>query len=236
MLRELQVLSRAQAQAMSVVTARLLFLAFVGLTGMIIYNALYLQDTHGEGPLAARKVKTEAIAAPGEQAAVPPVSTDLPPLDVTEGAPKLLVRAVQRELAARGFDVGTEDGTLSAKTRAAIAAYQQKHELDVTGLATDELLRNILLGESVKADNATGSVDASANKGDATVRGVQQLLADLGYAPGKIDGAMGAGTTHAISAFQRDRKIAETGRITPELLAELKRVTGQDLTRTASKP
>jgi peptidoglycan hydrolase-like protein with peptidoglycan-binding domain len=220
---------------MGVVTARLLFLAFVGLTGAIIYNALYLQGTHGLASVAPHKVKAETIAATDTETTLPPpVSTDLPPLEVQDGPPKLLVRAVQRELAARGFDVGAENGELSAKTRAAIAAYQQKHELDVTGLATDELLRNILLGESVKSAGTTGSVDDSAREDDATVRAVQQLLADLGYAPGKIDGALGSATMQAVSAFQRDRKITVTGHITPELLSELKRVTGKDLTRTAA--
>ncbi len=47
---------------------------------------------------------------------------------------------------------------------------------------------------------------------------------------------MGVETQRAISAFQRDRKISENGRITPELLDEIKRVTGRDLTKTAAKP
>jgi Putative peptidoglycan-binding domain-containing protein len=69
---------------------------------------------------------------------------------------------------------------------------------------------------------------------NATVKSVQQTLADLGYAPGRADGAMGDATTRAIMAFQRDRKLAETGRITSELLRELKRLTGHDLTKTAA--
>ncbi len=67
------------------------------------------------------------------------------------------------------------------------------------------------------------------------MRAVQQVLADLGYAPGPVDGALGEATTRAIRAFQHDRKIAETGRITPELLRELKRVTGRDLTKMAAE-
>jgi peptidoglycan hydrolase-like protein with peptidoglycan-binding domain len=67
------------------------------------------------------------------------------------------------------------------------------------------------------------------------VKAVQKVLADLGYAPGPVDGAMGEATKRAIVAFQRDRKIAQSGRITPALLAELKRVTGRDLTKLASE-
>jgi peptidoglycan hydrolase-like protein with peptidoglycan-binding domain len=68
------------------------------------------------------------------------------------------------------------------------------------------------------------------------VKQVQQILADLGYAPGPIDGTLGDETERAVGAFQRDRKIAQNGRITPELLREIKRVTGRDLSATGSRP
>jgi peptidoglycan hydrolase-like protein with peptidoglycan-binding domain len=249
---------------MNIVLARVLFLAFVGLTGTIIYNALYLQDLQGTSPAklaAARAAKPELQAAPDAEVEVPPpalpeatiappaasavklppVSTDLPPLEVAAGTPTLLVKAVQRELSARGFDIGEEDGKLSGKTRAAIATYERDHDLPETGLATDELLRHILLGEAATPTAATGSLTAQEelSGGDiedkAVVKAVQQILADLGYEPGKADGTMGYTTKRAISAFQRDRKVAETGRVTPALLDELKRVTGRDLTKTAAK-
>ncbi|HSH62569.1 MAG TPA: peptidoglycan-binding domain-containing protein [Methyloceanibacter sp.] len=237
---------------MNIVLARVLFLAFVGLTGMIIYNALYLQDLQGTSPAklaAARAAKPDgpsesdvAIAPPSaSELKLPPVSTDLPPLEVADGTPTLLVKAVQRELSARGFDIGEEDGRLSSKTRAAIATYERDHDLPETGLATDELLRHILLGGAATPTAATGSLTAQEelSGGDiedkAVVKAVQQILADLGYEPGKADGTMGGATTRAISAFQRDRKVAATGRVTPALLDELKRVTGRDLTQTAAK-
>jgi len=222
---------------MGVVATRLVFLAFVGLTGSIIYNALYLQEQHGTA--ASRQVATPASPASIEIVKLPPVSTDLPPLEAGEGGAELLVKAVQRELATRGYDVGPEDGKPSDKTRAAISAYEKGRGLPVTGVATDALLRDILLGGSVQPAGATGSVDAEKAlspkaKEDVKVKAVQQILADLGYAPGPVDGALGGATTRAINAFQHDRKIAQTGRITPELLRELKRVTGRDLAKTAA--
>ena len=227
--------------AMGVVTARLLFLAFVGLTGSIIYNALYLQELHGTAAVtaASRQGLSTPVSPPAvEVVKLPPVSTDLPPLEAEEGGAQLLVRAVQRELATRGFDVGPEDGKPSDKTRAAISAYEKGHGLPVTGVATDQLLRHILLGASVQPGGATGSVAGDTVSGKAkdglSVKAVQQVLADLGYAPGPVDGALGDATTRAIGAFQRDRKMAETGRITPELMRELKRVTGRDPTKTAA--
>jgi peptidoglycan hydrolase-like protein with peptidoglycan-binding domain len=231
---------------MGVVAARLVFLAFLGLTGCIIYNALYLQDGHG--PVAGAAVPPSRPATieppvdtPRKVVALPPASTDLPPLPANVGSSQLVVRAVQRELAARGLDVGPIDGKHSDKTRAAIAAYQSKQNMLVTGIATDELLRHILLGDSVKPSAATGSLEPQGSiddeeAGGSTVKAVQQILADLGYDPGPVDGKLGGTTARAISSFQRDRDIAETGRITPELLQEVKRVTGRDLTRTASHP
>jgi peptidoglycan hydrolase-like protein with peptidoglycan-binding domain len=218
---------------MGVVTARLVFLAFLGLTGSIIYNALYLQDLHSP----------TVVARPGEPGSssvktttLPPVSTDLPPLPVEKGGPQLVLRAVQRELATRGFDVGPEDGKPSDKTSAAISAYQKAHGLPVTGVATDELLHHILLGDTAPGSSATGSVAANtARPEDSNVKVVQRVLADLGYPPGPVDGALGPNTAHAISAFQHDRKMAETGQISPELLRELKRVTGRDLTKMAAE-
>ena len=248
---------------MGVVIARLVFLAFIALTGTIIYNALYLQDQHGPAALSTSqppKVIASANSAPPplpaaapasplapvETAKLPPVSTDLPspPPEAEGGAPELLIKAVQRELSTRGYDVGPADGKLNDKTRAAISAYEGREGLPVTGKASDDLLRHILLGDSVKPATATtGSVEpdaapakAKSDAADSSVKAVQQVLADLGYAPGPVDGAMGASTTHAITAFQHDRKIRETGRITPELLRELKRVTGRDLTKTAAAP
>ena len=157
------------------------------------------------------------------------------------------IKAVQRELSTRGYDVGAADGKLNDKTRAAISAYQGHEGLPVTGQASDDLLRHILLGDSAKPASATtGSVapdgDAAApakaksDAADPSVKAVQQVLADLGYAPGPVDGAMGASTTHAITAFQHDRKMRETGRITPELMRELQRVSVRDLTKTAAAP
>lgn len=226
---------------MNLLPARLFFLAFVGLVGGIIYNALYLQDLHSatgpavlDLPEAGSQLSPAAVNGEGGEPPAPPaVSTDLPPAPGQQ-VPEQLVKAVQRELGQRGYDVGTPDGLLRDQTRNAISSFEKDHGLTVTGAPSDELLRQILLGDTVKAGAATGAVtpqrlEATSPKGDFTLRAVQQILADLGYAPGPVDGAMGSSTEGAISAFQRDRKIAVTGRISPELLREIKRVTGRNL-------
>ncbi len=48
--------------------------------------------------------------------------------------------AIQRGLAARGYDIGTIDGVIGAKTEAAIGDFQQRQGLPATGIANAELL------------------------------------------------------------------------------------------------
>ncbi len=236
---------------MNVVATRLVFLAFIGLTGFITYNALYMQEQRNAAllpPVGAPRVPLPSgpihVANPSASAAKSAaVTMDLPPLR-GQAASQQLVTAIQRELAARGYASGAASGKLSDETRRAIATFEKDHGLPVTGSPSDELLRRILLGEAVTpntgsvaaAAGATAANPGTAGSDDSTIKQVQQILADLGYAPGPIDGAMGEETERAVSAFQRDRKIAQNGRITPELLREIKRVTGRDLAAAASRP
>jgi peptidoglycan hydrolase-like protein with peptidoglycan-binding domain len=220
---------------MNVVVARLLFLAFVGLTGLITYNALYLQEQRSIAllPTVSKKAGDNAPS----RSALAPVTTDLPPLP-DQKPPSQLVTAIQRELKVRGYGGGPADGILREETRKAIADYQRDHSLPISGLPSDELLRHILLGETVSTGSVAEVADPAAApqlKVDVRVKAVQQILADLGYAPGPIDGAMGSATERAVKAFQHDRKIAETGQIGRELLREIKRVTGRDLAGVASR-
>ena len=247
---------------MGVVTARLLFLAFLALTATITYNALYLQahPPHGmadatpttpvgyattrvigvEPPSTDASTSTRVASAYEKTPASGAVVTDLPAKMPSGGESQLVVRAIQRELSLLGYDVGGVDGQLSDKTRKAISAFQMREGLAVTGLPSDDVLRQILLGDTISKSDATGSIPTAdsiaAHAGEnGTVLRVQQVLAELGYTPGTIDGDWGQNTADAVSAFQRDRKLAVTGTITPELLTEFQRVTGRDFTRTAAR-
>jgi peptidoglycan hydrolase-like protein with peptidoglycan-binding domain len=247
---------------MGVVTERLLFLAFLVMTATIVYNALYLQEhalhnMAGASSPGQAKTRVIGVEPPSASSAASgaaseykkstqpsgsggPVGTDLPDQGAGAGKSRLVVRAIQRELTLRGFDVGRVDGQLSEKTRKAISAFQMREGLAVTGLPTDDVLRQILLGDTIGNSDTTSSIPAddsiAANAPDgSTVLRVQQVLAELGYAPGTIDGAWGQKTAEAVRAFQRDRNMALTGSLTPELLAEFQRVTGRNLTRTAAR-
>jgi peptidoglycan hydrolase-like protein with peptidoglycan-binding domain len=214
--------------------ARLIFLAFVGMTGFVTYNALYMQQLRSTVGVS-RADESDAPPEPTPRA----VTTDMPDLLIQE-APEQLVTAIQRELTSRGYAPGPVDGKLRDETRKAISAFEKAKGLPVTGTPTDELLRFIILGETLIGGSSDGAATASAGSSgqtiDPVVKKVQQILADLGYAPGPIDGAMSGDTERAIVAFQRDRKLETSGRVTPEVLAEIKRVTGRDVAGMASKP
>jgi peptidoglycan hydrolase-like protein with peptidoglycan-binding domain len=232
---------------MSLLPARLVFVAFIGLCGLITYNALYLQDVRGgAGRVSAESEETtpkqpdkssqqtKTAAAPEAQA--DGTVTGTAPADAPANAPvqeasSALVTAVQRELSVRGYDVGDGDGILTPETEQAIRQYELSQGLVETGTPSDELLRHIVLGESLgdlgmaTAPGAPAGGNAAA-PGDM-VKAVQQTLADLGYAPGPVDGMMGQNTADAIRQFQKDRKLAETGEISPTLLQEMERVSGR---------
>lgn len=55
----------------------------------------------------------------------------------------------------------------------------------------------------------------------ADVRRLQQRLAELGFAPGRIDGEFGAGTEAAVIAFQRSEGLLVDGTVGPRTLAAL---------------
>ncbi|MFN0262854.1 peptidoglycan-binding domain-containing protein [Tepidamorphus sp. 3E244] len=66
----------------------------------------------------------------------------------------------------------------------------------------------------------------AAPVGDPVIAQVQNVLASIGYAPGKIDGFAGADTQNAIARFRADRGLPAGTSVTQDLLNELTRVSG----------
>jgi peptidoglycan hydrolase-like protein with peptidoglycan-binding domain len=91
-------------------------------------------------------------------------------------------------------------------TAAAVREYQS-----AAGLPGDGQVSNLLVDHIAKAVETRQVVRA------------QRRLIDLGYDAGPIDGTAGPRTRSAVEAFQEATGGAKDGRITPQLLAALRR-------------
>ncbi len=205
--------------------ARLVLLVFVGLSAVIAYNAVYLQDgpqqgrfsadvesldpnsrTHTAATRRARKTRSRASASPKSGT----------------------VRSVQKQLSVKGYDPGPVDGVHGLLTRAAVMAFQHDHDLPVTGEVSEALLKQVILG----ASGSRGPADVKTpvpEETTALIKAVQQILAKMGYDPGPVDGILGAGTRRAIRSFEEEQKLPVKGRVSGRVLKELIRVTGAKL-------
>ena len=79
------------------------------------------------------------------------------------------------------------------------------------------------IGDLIRAGE-TGS--AAAKDSLAKVIAAQRALTKLGYGPIKNDGVIGPGTRQAIERFERDRKLAVTGELSPRTARALAAQSG----------
>ncbi len=138
------------------------------------------------------------------------------------------VRAIQRELSARGYQPGQHDGVPGLVTRAAVMAFEYDNNLPITGEPNETLLRRIILGVSYAGDTRPGRRAAGSKLQAAHVtRTVQQSLLGMGYQPGTADGVVGVDTSRAIREFEMDHGLTPTGRVSGHLVAQLARLAGR---------
>ncbi|MCB1547673.1 MAG: peptidoglycan-binding protein [Hyphomicrobiaceae bacterium] len=177
-----------------------------------------------------------AAANPRPTGKLSPDSSKLPAAGphILEPAGPRTVRAVQRELSARGYAPGESDGVIGLMTRAAIMAYQHDNGLPLTAEPSEELLRHIILGRSLSAPISLPSQGEQIHV-DMVVRVVQRALASLGYYTARIDGRLNETTTRAIREFELDQKREPKQRISGQLIAALGRATGSPLTVPAGR-
>lgn len=132
------------------------------------------------------------------------------------------VKLIQSALADKGYHmVGKVDGIAGKNTRAAIRAFEDEHDLPVTGEITDRLLDQILTSEQreVAEERATGKPDesrilAKSKVGVAVGGGVLTLnsLDDLEAATEKVE---------QVKGFWQSAKALLHSIFPPEMLAAL---------------
>jgi peptidoglycan hydrolase-like protein with peptidoglycan-binding domain len=136
-----------------------------------------------------------------------------------------MVEQLQRDLKQLGRYEGPVDGVVGKRTKQAIAEFQRENGLNPDGEPTDETRDRVAFALRI-AEAAGFTASTGEAQGDETVRQIQMKLAELGYEPGMADGFPGEKTREAISNFERDRGLPQTGEANPKILAEIERLAG----------
>lgn len=135
------------------------------------------------------------------------------------------VRVIQRELNDLNLYPGQPDGKASPLVHAAIVAYEQAQALPITGEPTQALVRDLIVGPSGRAMQASaqglGVVAGSA--ADRLVRDIRQKLVALGYPAGQVEGRLTVELSQGIRAFERENGMSQTGRVSAQLVVQLQR-------------
>jgi peptidoglycan hydrolase-like protein with peptidoglycan-binding domain len=213
-------------------------LAISGFTVAIVVNALAMQNGAHPSPFFPRASLVGADPDAGQQRGSRDAARSGDATASVTPEPTPLMRNLQAALAARGLYEGVPDGLFGPRTDAAIRAFQENANLIVDGRPSDALLARIKATPPLAriaargSDPIAGLIQGAAippSPPNKRLMVVEQALASLGYGPIKIDGLMDEATRDAITRFERDRSLAETGAMSPRLVRELAAVSGLTL-------
>ena len=127
---------------------------------------------------------------------------------VVRGSPRVF--RIQGALIGLGYDPGEQDGEPGSRTRDAVRQFEADHGFRRRGRLDDRTLRR--LRDALESGKPAAAV----------VREIQTRLRRLGYRPGVIDGRPGPRTRAAVEAFQRARGLPVDGRLSLDLMRELR--------------
>jgi N-acetylmuramoyl-L-alanine amidase len=134
------------------------------------------------------------------------------------------VRDIQARLDALGFPSSSDlRGTFGEATRAAVARFQQAKGLDEDGAVGPDTWR-ALYEAGYRLGDRLVFLRRPMMRGD-DIAELQSRLSSMGFDCGKIDGIFGPRTEAAVIDFQRNRGLAEDGKVGPEVLTEVRLVT-----------
>lgn len=138
------------------------------------------------------------------------------------------VKRLQEALKQLGFNPGSIDGIFGPKTQAAVKAFQQKYGLTVDGIVGPQTWGKInqLLNSSTSTSTskpASTPLLKNGSRGE-DVRRLQEILKQLGFDPGPIDGIFGPKTEAAVKAFQKKYGLVVDGIVGPQTWRKLAEV------------
>ncbi len=204
--------------------------AFLVALSFVSANALWYQPYAHSGAFFATRDFMRAGAP--EQPEETTILIERPePTPVIEGDP--ILKKVQQTLRDLKFYGGDVDGLYGPNTREAIASYQTKMGLAVTGAVDDTLLDQLGTG-SVKPvvvptpaprdAVATATSVSTPPVRDDRIAKVQAGLQEFGNEAVEADGLMGAKTEAAIREFQSLFGLPVTGKPDQEVYAKMKEI------------
>jgi N-acetylmuramoyl-L-alanine amidase len=134
------------------------------------------------------------------------------------------VRDIQDRLAALGFEPGADPrGVFAHGTTEAVTAFQKAKGLDADGIVGPNTWRS-LYEAGYRLGDRILFLRRPMIRGE-DVAELQSRLNSLGFDSGKGDGIFGSDTELAVVDFQRNRHLAEDGKVGPEVVTELRLVT-----------
>ena len=132
------------------------------------------------------------------------------------------MRELKERLVAISFVPTSDDDIFDDETVAFVESFQRSRGLPLTGVV--DAVTYERLGEARwQLGQRLLYATRPMLRGD-DVAELQVLLAQLGFNPGRIDGIFGTNTTVALSEFQRNCALEESGALTKETLLTLRRV------------
>jgi len=137
------------------------------------------------------------------------------------------VRDVQARLRALGYYGGRADGVWGPGTRAAVERFQRDRRLAASGQLNQATVTAMgldpdrLQARGYASRPAAPHERATAEVGPRTTEVVQSRLRRAGFYHGRIDGVWGPSTRIALERFQREHRLAATGRPSRDTLAAL---------------
>lgn len=130
---------------------------------------------------------------------------------------------VQVALSNLGYVVGTPDGVIGPKSRAAIRAYQVDSGLPTSGEPSRALYEKLQASIAQRSGQAAKPAQqATSTVSNAMVTEAQTELRRRGYSISAITGAANAETVAAVREYQADARLPVTGAISDELLQQLR--------------
>lgn len=134
---------------------------------------------------------------------------------------------IQRDLVALGYDTKGADGLFGTGTREAIGAWQRNTGQRATGYINAAQIKLLTANAEARgsepADGRAAAIDEDllGLTRNERVR-VQQRLIGLGYLNGRADGVFGSATRNALSRWQGDNGLKQSGYLTAEQVRTLR--------------